>query len=384
MASIGFAGVTKAFGDGTVAVSDLDLEIRDGEFMVLVGPSGSGKSTALRMLAGLEVNTGGHIRIGDRVVDELEPKDRDLAMVFQSYALYPHMTVAENMGFALKMQRAPREEIARRVQAAAEKLGIEALLGRRPRQLSGGQRQRVALGRAIVRDPAAFLMDEPLSNLDAKLRVEMRAYLAGLHHELGTTTVYVTHDQTEAMTMGDRVAVMRDGRLAQCGAPQALYDEPADLFVAGFMGSPAMNLLEARLAPAGEDGAHDVVVGRQRLRVAGRPELAPYVDRKVVVGIRPEALTLGDPASDGRTLDVQVALVEALGSDVLVHADVDAPVVLTAGQEELAADVPLSASARMTLRLPPGARVRPGERLSAVVDPQRLHLFDPETERAIR
>jgi multiple sugar transport system ATP-binding protein len=388
MASIGFDGVTKAFDDGTVAVRDLDLEIRDGEFMVLVGPSGSGKSTALRMLAGLEVNTAGHIRIGDRVVDALEPKDRDLAMVFQSYALYPHMTVAENMGFALKMQRAGREEIARRVQAAAEKLGIEALLERRPRQLSGGQRQRVALGRAIVRDPAAFLMDEPLSNLDAKLRVEMRAYLAGLHHELGTTTVYVTHDQTEAMTMGDRVAVMRDGRLAQCGAPQALYDEPEDLFVAGFMGSPAMNLLEARLAPAG-DGAFDVVVGRQRLRVpervlAARPGLRAYADRAVVLGLRPEALALGGTAGDGRTLEVTVALVEALGSDVLVHADVDAQMVLTADQEDLAAEVPLSASARMTLRLPPGTRVRPGERLSAAVEAERLHLFDPETERAIR
>jgi multiple sugar transport system ATP-binding protein len=386
MASIGFAGVSKAFDDGTLAVRELDLEIRDGEFMVLVGPSGSGKSTALRMLAGLEVNTEGHITIGDRVVDDLEPKDRDLAMVFQSYALYPHMTVAENMGFALKMQRASREEIARRVQAAAEKLGIEALLERRPRQLSGGQRQRVALGRAIVRDPAAFLMDEPLSNLDAKLRVEMRAYLAGLHHELGTTTVYVTHDQTEAMTMGDRVAVMRDGRLAQCGAPQTLYDEPADLFVAGFMGSPAMNLLEARLVPADGDGgsdALDVLVGRQRLRVAARPELAPYVGREVVVGIRPEAVSLGAGAA-GQGLSVDVALVEALGSDVLVHAEVDAPVVLTADQEELAGDVPLSATARMTLRLPPGAAVRAGERIDVAVDTERLHLFDQETERAIR
>src|SRR3954471_12860455 len=247
MASIAYEQARKVYGDGTVAVEGLDLEIRDGEFMVLVGPSGSGKSTALRMLAGLEESSGGTIRIGDRVVDDMEPKDRDLAMVFQSYALYPHMTVADNMGFALKMQGAPKAEIARRVEAAAEKLGISSLLARRPRQLSGGQRQRVALGRAIVRDPAAFLMDEPLSNLDAKLRVEMRAYLALLHQELGTTTVYVTHDQTEAMTMGDRVAVMRDGRLAQCGPPQALYDEPADLFVAGFMGSPAMNLLRAEL-----------------------------------------------------------------------------------------------------------------------------------------
>jgi multiple sugar transport system ATP-binding protein len=369
MASIGFSGVTKAFPDGTVAVSDLDLEIRDGEFMVLVGPSGSGKSTALRMLAGLEVNTEGAIRIGDRVVDELEPKDRDLAMVFQSYALYPHMTVAENMGFALKMQRAKREEIARRVGAAAAKLGIEALLDRRPKQLSGGQRQRVALGRAIVRDPAAFLMDEPLSNLDAKLRVEMRAYLAGLHHELGTTTVYVTHDQTEAMTMGDRVAVMRDGRLAQCGAPQTLYDEPADLFVAGFMGSPAMNLLEARLVPAGD--GFDVAIGRQRLRlpdalVAARPGLRVFADRPVVVGIRPESVALGGGAGDGegRALEVDVALVEALGSEVLVHADVDV--------------------ARVTLRLPAGTVTHPGDRLTVAVDPSRLHLFDPETERSIR
>src|SRR5689334_4856270 len=232
MASIMFAGVTKTFDDGTTAVESLDLEIRDGEFMVLVGPSGSGKSTALRMLAGLEESTGGSIRIGPRVVDDLQPKDRDLAMVFQSYALYPHMTVAENLGFALKMRGEPAAQIRERVEAVARRLGIETLLQRRPRQLSGGQRQRVALGRAIVRDPAAFLMDEPLSNLDAKLRVEMRAYLARLHQELGTTTVYVTHDQTEAMTMGDRVAVMRDGKLAQCGAPQTLYDEPADLFVA--------------------------------------------------------------------------------------------------------------------------------------------------------
>src|SRR4051812_42609014 len=296
MAAIVFEGVRKVFDDGTVAVEALDLEIADGEFMVLVGPSGSGKSTALRMLAGLEDITDGSIRIGERVVDEMEPKDRDLAMVFQSYALYPHMTVADNMGFALKMQGVARDEIRRRVDAAAEKLGISSLLERRPKQLSGGQRQRVALGRAIVRDPAAFLMDEPLSNLDAKLRVEMRAYLARLHQELGTTTVYVTHDQTEAMTMGDRVAVMRDGRLAQCGPPQALYDEPADLFVAGFMGSPAMNLLRSRVAAvSGGDGqptAYDVLVGEQRLRLpdavlAARPALAAYAGRRVVIGVRP-------------------------------------------------------------------------------------------------
>src|SRR4051794_29391291 len=289
MASLIFAGVTKTFDDGTTAVEALDLEIRDGEFMVLVGPSGSGKSTALRMLAGLEESTGGSIRIGETVVDHMQPKDRDLAMVFQSYALYPHMTVADNMGFALKMQGVARDEIRRRVDDAAEKLGITQLLERRPKQLSGGQRQRVALGRAIVRDPAAFLMDEPLSNLDAKLRVEMRAYLSRLHQELGTTTVYVTHDQTEAMTMGDRVAVMRDGRLAQCGPPQALYDEPDDLFVAGFMGSPAMNLLRARIE------GDDVVVGGQRLRLtaavqAARPSLRAFDGREVVVGIRPESV----------------------------------------------------------------------------------------------
>jgi multiple sugar transport system ATP-binding protein len=384
MASIDFAGVTKTFPDGTTAVANLDLTIRDGEFMVLVGPSGSGKSTALRMLAGLEENTGGSIRIGDRVVDDVEPKDRDLAMVFQSYALYPHMTVAENMGFALKMQGVAKAEIARRVDVAAEKLGITGLLERRPKALSGGQRQRVALGRAIVRDPAAFLMDEPLSNLDAKLRVEMRAYLARLHQELGTTTVYVTHDQTEAMTMGDRVAVMRDGRLAQCGPPAVLYDEPADLFVAGFMGSPAMNLLRARI-----DGG-DVVIGHQRLALtdavwATRPALRQFEGRDVVVGIRPESVAQSPngPVA-GRTLELDVALTEALGSDLLVHADVDAPVVLTADQEELAEDAVPETLSRMTLRLPPGAPVRAGERVRVAIDVERLHFFDPETERAIR
>jgi multiple sugar transport system ATP-binding protein len=384
MASIDFAGVTKTFPDGTTAVANLDLTIRDGEFMVLVGPSGSGKSTALRMLAGLEENTGGSIRIGDRVVDDVEPKDRDLAMVFQSYALYPHMTVAENMGFALKMQGVDKAEIGRRVDEAAEKLGITGLLDRRPKALSGGQRQRVAVGRAIVRDPAAFLMDEPLSNLDAKLRVEMRAYLARLHQELGTTTVYVTHDQTEAMTMGDRVAVMRDGRLAQCGPPEVLYDEPDDLFVAGFMGSPAMNLLRARIAGG------DVVIGHQRLTLtdavwAKRPELKRFEGRDVVVGIRPESVAQSPNGPiAGRTLELDVALTEALGSDLLVHADVDAPVVLTSDQQELAEDTVPDTLSRMTLRLPPGSPVRAGEKVRAVVDVERLHFFDPETERAIR
>jgi multiple sugar transport system ATP-binding protein len=389
MAGITYASVRKQFPDGTVAVEDLDLDIRDGEFMVLVGPSGSGKSTALRMLAGLEEISDGTIRIGERVVDDLEPKDRDLAMVFQSYALYPHMTVSDNMGFALKMQGVAREQIARRVNAAAAKLGIEELLGRRPRQLSGGQRQRVALGRAIVRDPAAFLMDEPLSNLDAKLRVEMRAYLSSLHHELGTTTVYVTHDQTEAMTMGDRVAVMRDGRLEQCDMPQALYQRPANLFVAGFMGSPAMNLLRARLA-AGEDGELEVAVGPQRLRLPGavvatRPGLRAYVGREVVVGVRPEAVAQSPNGPiAGRTLELDVVLTEALGADLLVHADVDAPVVLTSDRAEVADEVGEVPLGRMTLRLPPTSDVRAGGKVRAVIDLERLHFFDLETEQAIR
>src|SRR3954471_766865 len=389
MASIIFAGVTKTFDDGTTAVEALDLEIRDGEFMVLVGPSGSGKSTALRMLAGLEDVSGGSIRIGDRVVDDMEPKDRDLAMVFQSYALYPHMTVADNLGFALKMQGVARAEIRRRVEAAAEKLGISALLERRPKQLSGGQRQRVALGRAIVRDPAAFLMDEPLSNLDAKLRVEMRAYLASLHQELGTTTVYVTHDQTEAMTMGDRVAVMRDGRLEQCDAPQALYERPDNLFVAGFMGSPAMNLLRAQLL-ADDDGGLEVAVGPQRLRLPGtvaiaRPGLRAHAGSEIVLGVRPEAVAQSPNGPiAGRTLELDVALTEALGADLLVHADVDAPIVLTADQEDVAEEVGDTALGRMTLRLPPSADVRPGSRIRVVLDLERLHFFDPATERAIR
>src|SRR5215207_5764925 len=259
MASIEFEGVTKVFPDGTKAVDELTLDIPDGGFTVLVGPSGSGKSTALRMVAGLEDVTDGSVRIGDRLVNDIPPKDRDIAMVFQSYALYPHMDVASNMGFALKMQGQVKANIRDHVGRVATRLGIGDLLARRPRALSGGQRQRVALGRAIVREPAAFLMDEPLSNLDAKLRIEMRAYLARLHQELGTTTLYVTHDQTEAMTMGDRVAVMRDGRLEQVDSPQALYDQPTNMFVAGFIGSPAMNLVRGRVDNDGID------LGRQRL-----------------------------------------------------------------------------------------------------------------------
>src|SRR3954449_3708224 len=300
MASIAFEGVSKVFPDGTRAVDGLDLDIEDGEFTILVGPSGSGKSTALRMVAGLEDATHGSISIGERVVNDVAPRDRDIAMVFQSYALYPHMSVDANMGFALKMQKQDKTSIASRVAKAGSRLGIGELMARRPRALSGGQRQRVALGRAIVRSPQAFLMDEPLSNLDAKLRVEMRAYIARLHQELGTTTLYVTHDQTEAMTMGDRVAVMRDGRLEQCDTPQQLYEHPVNVFVAGFIGSPAMNLLRG---VASEDG---VLLGEQRLpvRTGFRGD--------VIIGIRPEAL---EPADDGQ-LSLKVVLSEMLGSDV--------------------------------------------------------------------
>jgi multiple sugar transport system ATP-binding protein len=377
MASISFSKVAKVFPDGTRAVDDLDLEVADGGFTVLVGPSGSGKSTALRMVAGLEEATSGTIRIADRVVNDVAPKDRDIAMVFQSYALYPHMSVEDNLGFALKMQGVPRKS---RVVSVARRLGIGEQLARRPRQLSGGQRQRVALGRAIVREPQAFLMDEPLSNLDAKLRVEMRAYIARLHQELGTTTLYVTHDQTEAMTMGDRVAVMRDGRLEQVDAPQALYDRPANLFVAAFIGSPAMNLLRGRLELV--DGRVQAVLGRQRFvlpdeALDARPVLGGWVDEDVVIGIRPETLFLADGP-----LDLEVVLVEALGSDLLVHLRTEAPRVTVAdafdGEEEAGLE------ARLTARLPPHVDVRAGERLRLGVDMQRLHVFDPETGLALR
>jgi len=376
VASIAFSGVSKVFPDGTKAVDTLDLEVEDGGFTVLVGPSGSGKSTALRMVAGLEETSSGEIRIADRVVNDIAPKDRDIAMVFQSYALYPHMSVEDNMGFALKMQGVKSR--GERVGGVAGRLGIKDLLARRPRQLSGGQRQRVALGRAIVREPAAFLMDEPLSNLDAKLRVEMRAYIARLHHELGTTTLYVTHDQTEAMTMGDRVAVMRDGRLEQVDSPQALYDRPSNLFVAAFIGSPAMNLLRGRLELL--EGRVVAVLGGQRLVLpdevlAARPVLGGWVDEDVVIGIRPECLRLGND------LVLEVALVEALGSDLLVHFTTDAPRVTVSDAFDGEEDAGLES--RLTARLPPDLNVRVGDRVRLGIDLGRVHFFDPETGLAL-
>jgi multiple sugar transport system ATP-binding protein len=391
MAGLAFESVSKVFPDGTTAVRDFSLEVGDGELMILVGPSGSGKSTALRMLAGLEDATAGTIRIGPRVVNDIPPKDRDIAMVFQSYALYPHMDVAGNLGFALRMQHMQRTAIADRVAAAAQRLGLSDLVARRPRALSGGQRQRVAVGRAIVRQPQAFLMDEPLSNLDAKLRVEMRAYLARLRQELGTTTVYVTHDQIEAMTMGDRVAVMRDGHLEQCDTPQVLYDRPVNLFVGGFIGSPEMNFARGHLED-GDDGLR-LVLGHQKVALPSHLPDAVLARRgeEVVVGIRPEALSYVPAGVDSdEALEAAVVLVESLGSDLLVHCEIDAPAVLTEDQLEVAREVGGHSAterqicARVTARLAPDVRVQAGDRVRLGFDVDRMHFFDPDTTLALR
>jgi multiple sugar transport system ATP-binding protein len=398
MASISWERVGKEFDDETVAVEDFTLDVADGEFMVLVGPSGSGKSTALRIAAGLEDPTEGTVRIGDRDVTELPPKDRDIAMVFQSYALYPHMVVEDNLGFALKLRGEPKVRIEQRTAESARRLGIGGLLARLPRQLSGGQRQRVALGRAIVRDPQAFLMDEPLSNLDAQLRVEMRAYISRLHRELGTTTVFVTHDQVEAMTMGDRVAVMRDGRLEQVDAPQALYDRPANAFVAGFIGSPSMNLLNARLERP--NGDVEAVIGSNRLRIPEAklhacPQVMHRLGGEIIVGIRPEVLRTDRGEADGRTIAGTVLLAESLGSDVVVHVEIDAPPVLTGEAAEVARELGATNGdsgeealmsvdrARLSARLPVAQAPSAGEPLRLEVDTERLHFFDPSGGRSL-
>jgi multiple sugar transport system ATP-binding protein len=392
--------VSKVYPDGTQAVSDLDLEIGDGEFMVFVGPSGCGKTTALRMVAGLEKITEGTVSIGERVVNDVPPKDRDVAMVFQNYALYPHMTVYDNMAFALKLRRVDKSEIDRRVQEAAEILGLQEVLTKKPRNLSGGQRQRVAMGRAIVREPRAFLMDEPLSNLDAKLRVQTRAEIARIQRELRVTTIYVTHDQTEAMTLGERVAVIRKGQLQQVAPPSELYDRPVNLFVAGFIGSPAMNMVEANLLR--EDGRLMAEFGGIRLQVDeqilnDRPGLKAYEGKKVILGIRPEDFddaALAGEAPPERRISTKVELVEALGSEILVHFTVQAPVVLTEDTKELAADVGTEAleslevraqkeASMFVARLGPTSKTRPGEQIELVVDTSRLHVFDPETSQGI-
>jgi len=389
-------GITKRYQDGTTAVRSLELSIADGELMVLVGPSGCGKTTALRMVAGLEEITDGTILIDGQPVNDMEPRDRDIAMVFQSYALYPHLTVRDNMAFSLKYRKTPKAEIRRRVDEAARILELEELLGRKPRQLSGGQRQRVAMGRAIVRQPRAFLMDEPLSNLDAKLRVQMRAEIAKLQRSLGVTTIYVTHDQTEAMTLGSRVAVLRHGVLQQVAAPQELYSRPANLFVAGFIGSPAMNLIEASLAPG--DGGPEVVFGPHRLQVPAavlreHPALDRYLGRTVVLGIRPEHLedaALVPGAAPESVLDVTVELREELGAEVNAHCTVGAPPVQVAGvtigdTEPDAAEIEeVPQIPALVARLDPQTTIREGQPARIHVDLSSLHFFDPATGDSLR
>ena len=400
MADIVLDDVWKVYGDGTEAVRSLDLDIADGEFMVLVGPSGCGKTTALRMVAGLEVISKGTLRIGDRVVNDVPPKDRDIAMVFQNYALYPHMSVYDNMAFGLKLQKVPKAEIDTRVRDAARILALDELLHRKPKALSGGQRQRVAMGRAIVRHPQAFLMDEPLSNLDAKLRVQMRSEIARIQNDLGVTTIYVTHDQVEAMTMGDRVAVMRKGVLQQVDTPQTLYEHPVNLFVAGFIGSPAMNLVDATVETDGD--ALVVKVAEFRLPVppevvAARPALRGFTGRTIVLGIRPEDMEDASLVSDAppeRRIKATVELRESLGSDVVVHFRLAAPPAMTEDAKELASDVGLEALQMVSQQAAGGesivlARLNPrttavkAEPIELVVDTHRLHFFDPDTGSAI-
>jgi multiple sugar transport system ATP-binding protein len=366
MASVTYQQVTKRFGD-VIAVNELTIHIEDGEFLVFVGPSGCGKTTALRLLAGLEEITSGNIYIGDRLVNDVPPKDRDIAMVFQSYALYPHMTVYDNMAFGLRLRKVPKKEIDRRVREAARILGIENLLDRKPKQLSGGQRQRVAVGRAIVREPAVFLMDEPLSNLDAKLRVQARAELSKLHQRLGTTFIYVTHDQVEAMTMGTRIAVLNAGVLQQVDTPQNLYDYPINVFVAGFIGSPAMNFFNATLVE--RDGQVYVDTGDFLLPIPENRQgtYRPYLGREIVFGIRPEDVHDPDfapPAIHGAPVEARVAVTELMGNEIIVYLD-------TARYEFLG-------------RFDPRATVRVGQTRQVIFNMDRMHIFDRQSELAIR
>jgi multiple sugar transport system ATP-binding protein len=391
MAEIVLDDVSKRFADGFEAVKHMNLEIGDGEFMILVGPSGCGKSTALRMIAGLEDITEGQVRIGDRVVNELAPKDRDIAMVFQTYALYPHMTVRENMAFPLKLAKVPDAEIDEKVAEAAKILDLEEHLDRKPANLSGGQRQRVAMGRAIVRDPSAFLMDEPLSNLDAKLRVQMRTEVARIQSDLGTTMVYVTHDQTEAMTLGDRIGVMRTGVLQQVGAPSELYGDPANLFVAGFIGSPAMNFISAQLdgdkvrLPFGDIA----LPSEMRSRIGG-----DGAGRQVIAGIRPESfedasLVSGSERERGVTFRAAIDLVESMGSELyayfkLQHAGVQSDQLAELAQDSGAAEVPGGGGeGQIVARLEAASPVKRGEEAEIWVDTDKLHLFDASTGESL-
>ncbi len=391
MATVSLDRVTKVYPNGVEAVHELELDVADGEFIVLVGPSGCGKTTALRMVAGLESITAGELQIAGRVMNDVPSKDRDIAMVFQNYALYPHMTVAQNIGFALKLRKLPKDEIARKVREAASILSLTDQLDRKPGQLSGGQRQRVAMGRAIVRDPSVFLMDEPLSNLDAKLRVQMRAEVSRLQRRLGVATLYVTHDQIEAMTMGDRVAVMHSGVLQQCAAPQVLYAQPANLFVAAFIGSPSMNLYEATLS----DDAQAIRLGSQAVTLPAdaqrtRPGLASYRDRTFAVGIRPEHLKLAGADDGAARLAADVELVEALGPELLVHFRLDATQVQVGGalsEDEDLGDLRIGPASRTTsagvARVPPTTAVRVGDQIAFDVATEHLHFFDLQTGAAI-
>ena len=387
MAPITLEKVKKVYPNGFEALHGLDLHVDEGEFMVLVGPSGCGKTTALRMVAGLEDISDGTLRIGEKVMNDVSPKDRDIAMVFQNYALYPHMTVSENIGFALKLRKMPKEEIRRRVKAAADVLGLTEWLDRKPGQLSGGQRQRVAMGRAIVREPSVFLMDEPLSNLDAKLRVQMRAEVLRIQRRLGVATLYVTHDQTEAMTMGDRVAVMRAGELQQCDNPQVLYDHPANLFVAAFIGSPAMNLFEATIGA----GASELRLGNQSLALPeslheSRRALRSYANKTIVVGVRPENL-LPASAAGSDVLHSRVDLVEALGSELLVHFQIDAKRIQAEGAQEESAEGlgggQIEVHGEGVARVDPRTAVKAGDQMFLQVQTDRLHFFDPASGQAI-
>jgi multiple sugar transport system ATP-binding protein len=400
LAAISCQDVTKVYADGTKAVDALDLNIADGELMVLVGPSGCGKTTLLRMIAGLEEVSAGSIRIGDRDVTWMPAKSRDIAMVFQNYALYPHMTAYKNIAWGLKLHKTPKAEIARTVQETARMAGISELLQRKPRQLSGGQRQRVAMGRAIARKPKVFLLDEPLSNLDAKLRFQMRAEIARMQRDLAVTTVYVTHDQTEAMTLGDRVAVMRNGQLLQVDRPQVLYEHPTNLFVAGFIGSPTMNLVQATLLS--RDGQWLLEIGEFHLAITERelaqqPQLHQYAGRTIAVGIRPEHLedaSLGGFHSDHHRLAAVVENREDTGAETYLYLSLNVPLVVTEDVAELAADVDADAvrqlerqaggsEAHFIARVDPRTRVAVGERIELAVDPSRLHFFDLGTGRSL-
>jgi len=397
MAAITLEDIGKIYPDGTRAVGSVNIDVRDGEFLVLVGPSGCGKSTVLRMIAGLEDITEGKMSIGDKVVNDIPPKDRDIAMVFQNYALYPHMSVYDNMAFGLKLRKMPKDEIDRRVKDAAETLEITEFLDRKPKALSGGQRQRVAMGRAIVREPKAFLMDEPLSNLDAKLRVQMRTELSRLHHRLSTTTVYVTHDQVEAMTLGHRVAVLRPVsakrpyNLQQVAPPTELYNNPANLFVAGFIGSPAMNMLYGTLKAESEGRVFLEFASRrvyvERAAIEGHPGIEEYYGKEIVVGIRPDAFEDARAAANApaeRTIHITTDVNELLGSESLVHFTLPTPPVVTPDIEELLADagsdaVALGGDSKLTARVSPDVPVPDGSDVDLVLDTAKLHFFDVDT-----